>query len=390
MKKQILGVAPCAAYGRRLYVGNDYRSRFNAVCDSVAWLSTEITSEEVRGLLANRIQTHFNRFTNSPALKGSGVTYIDIPTGITDARFGTGEIHVILGVRPLKFPKFGCSHEFVELRTADADGAALAGFRDIAWCVTGVSKVLSAVRFATHSYIAVRGFNAQLYRAYSDAVAEGLDHFEFDVGPVSVRVAPDEDLEGRWLVTIIDEAGNEHTPDELVPDFADVIDEGSYNHELQRLRETLRHTRITVDAFTDIRHILVERAMRFPARLRDPETGEILDPALVRDSIVDSANAAIASDDLGRNYYRLPSATDPTSVHAAQIAFPIHLPGETNGRAELYGVLRLGFDGRGWPRIELPTVINRNKIAFNQAVFTAIRGVWRKRRRAVGNWEEVA
>lgn len=382
---------PRAAYGHRLYVGVDYSTRLNAVADGIAWLSDDgLTSADIRVLIWTRIQTRYNRFVNSPASHGGGVTSIDIPTGIADNRFGTGEIHLILTVRKLKFPKHGCAFEFVELRTADADGAALAGFYDVPWFVEGVSKVLPAVRFAAHAYVDVRAFNAQLYRAYADAVAEGLDHFEFDVGPVTIRVAPDPELEGRWFVTIITSSGDEKKADDLIPDFSDACDEDFYQAQLGRLVETLNHTRITVDAFCDLRHILVERAMRFPARFRDSESGELLDPALVRDSIIDSANAAIAANDLGRNYYRLPSDSDPTSDNAAQIAFPIALPDAPDGRAELFGVFRLGRDFRGFPKIEIPTVLTRASVGYNHTVFTSIRNVWRKRQRFGNNFRKVA
>ena len=386
MKKQILGVAPRAAYGHRLYVGVDYSTRLNSVADGIAWLSGDgLTSADIRALIKGRIQTYYNRFVNSPAARGGGLTSIDIPTGLADNRFGTGEIHLVLTVRKLKFPKFGCAFEFVELRTADADGAALAGFYDLPWYVEGVSHVLPAVRFAAHAYVDVRAFNAQLYRAYADAVAEGLDRFEFDVGPVTIRVTPDPELEGRWFVTIITSEGEEKKADDLIPDFSDVCDEDDYKVQLDRLVDTLNHTRITVDAFCDLRHILVERAMRFPARLRDTESGELLDPALVRDSIIDSANAAIAANDLGRNYYRLPSETDPTSDSAAQIAFPIVLPDAPKGRAEIFGVFRLDRDFRGFPKITIPTVLSRASIGYNHTVYTAIRDVWRKRQRFGNN-----
>lgn len=383
---------PRAAYGHRLDVrSSNYRDRLVAVATGIAWLTTVINALDVLEVLIGRIQTRYNRFVNSPAARGGGRTSIDIPTGLSDNRFGTGEIHLILTVRKLKFPKRGCAFDFVELRTADSDGAALAGFYDLAWYVEGVSKVLPAVRFAAHAYVDVRAFNAQLYRVYADAVAEGRDRFEFDVGPVTIRVAPDPELKGRWFVTIITSEGEEKKADDLIPDFSNVCAEDDYRAQLDRLVETLTHTRITVDAFSDLRHILVERATRFPARLRDAESGELLDPALVRDSIIGSANAAIAANDLGRNYYRLPSESDPTSNNAAQIAFPVVLPDAPDGRAEIFGVFRLDRDFRGFPKITIPTVLSRASIGHNHTVYNIIRDVWRKRQRfGNNNFMEVA
>ena len=125
MKKMSARAAyPRAAYGHRLCVGVDYSTRLNSVADGIAWLSDDdgLTSAGIRALIKGRIQTYYNRFVSSPAARGSGLTSIDIPTGLADNRLGTGEIHLVLTVRKLKFPKFGCSHEFVELRTAGRAG----------------------------------------------------------------------------------------------------------------------------------------------------------------------------------------------------------------------------------------------------------------------------
>lgn len=354
------------------------RSQLEATLESLAHLAghSEGTPEFLAAVLP-RLGLSWRQQTSVPLCARGKSVVIHLDAGLRYHVTGEPVLLQLLVQRPYQGP---FAYRLLSARTADAAGRSLVGIYDLPLRVRDRDLLYRALGSALGRQFDTREFGARLIEAYEAARIAGETDFRFDFEELAIRVAPEADPVGWWRLFICRGEDEAKTLSDFLPEVDPDLDLSGFFDQLHRLQRLARRTRVTIDAFPDILHLLRDHVERFPARLKDPSTGFLHRETEVRDAILAAAERAIETEDFGRVFYRFPEAGDgDRQCDRAQLAVPVVLPGAEKGAAELYLVFRLGVDSDGLARLEIPTVLTQEMVQVNLRVMKLVRRVLTRR-----------